>query len=619
MNYSLRDQPHGDMEPAKTMGKHEENELRLPEDINENSASCSNKEGRDFLASVSNRNEDVLRQPHLQDHHDKDEHEQPQEEDGTELSCSPVENEVEHCIPLNSTTNLKIRTWNSNDEAEDLIVTDNMKASAGSMWLSQDHDEHHGLVGEQQSSTRRAGIPLLAQPPAAPPTNDFVALDNDEAHNFLQDDFSTIGSNTNDTDAWHPERHHQLRHLHHHYYQNNSRERNNGEDMAPGPDAHKPPSSECHPYTNGDHSSSLYQQYLPSPSSPHKNCDHQQHYIPSSFHPRPPPISASSSSYHHPHFQEYRPYQQPQQQDRNFQERDERRNEHHEHRQQSIFRQYLHNLNSSFDENNREFPSLHHERGGLSARQESNGMTRQYHHHHHHHHGDSLNYSNSHYNHTAYGGCYHDDCSHNPMPPLQSGNTSPRHPSSAPLATHQNMPPPQHSSYLQTSNGPSSAALAAPSHTTTNVGQLLPYYSRRVLPLATSEDENWLSEFLCFVRCECIEVFKATTDDVAVRMNSKKVLKDQVGFRCRFCAHLPARERTGRSSSFPSSIDRIYQSLTMMIRDHFPNCHAMPPELKERYLSLKANSSQGATDSKRYWIDSGKSSFISYLHYDNVL
>ena len=141
-------------------------------------------------------------------------------------------------------------------------------------------------------------------------------------------------------------------------------------------------------------------------------------------------------------------------------------------------------------------------------------------------------------------------------------------------------------------------------------GQLLPYYSRRVLPLATSDDENWLSEFLCFVRSECVEVFKATPEDVAARMNSKKVLPGQVGIRCRFCAHLPHRERTGRSSSFPSSINRIYQSLTMMLRDHFTKCTAMPPDMRDRYLSLKANASQGATDSKRYWIDSGMYCFF---------
>ena len=181
------------------------------------------------------------------------------------------------------------------------------------------------------------------------------------------------------------------------------------------------------------------------------------------------------------------------------------------------------------------------------------------------------------------------------MPPLNSGS----HNSMRPVPSYLKPSPPSSNSHL------------------------LPYYNRHILSLCTSDDENWLSEFLCFVRSQCVEVFEATSDDVAARMNSKKVLKGQVGIRCRFCAHLPHRERMGRSSSFPSSINRIYQSLTMMLRDHFTKCNAMPPELKDRYLSLKANASQGATDSKRYWIDSGKtilqmklaSSFFTFQSY----
>lgn len=135
-------------------------------------------------------------------------------------------------------------------------------------------------------------------------------------------------------------------------------------------------------------------------------------------------------------------------------------------------------------------------------------------------------------------------------------------------------------------------------------GALQPYYNRQVLTLCTDGDENWLSEFLVFVRQECLEVFPASEHDVSSRMNSKKVLFNQVGIRCRYCAHVPPRERTGRASSFPSSINRIYQSLTMMLRDHFTKCRAMPPDVKERYLDLKASTCQGATDSKNYWIRS---------------
>lgn len=40
----------------------------------------------------------------------------------------------------------------------------------------------------------------------------------------------------------------------------------------------------------------------------------------------------------------------------------------------------------------------------------------------------------------------------------------------------------------------------------------------------------------------------------------------------------------------------------MMLRDHFGNCEAIPDDIKQRFLALKDKPSQGATDSKRYWI-----------------
>jgi len=133
-----------------------------------------------------------------------------------------------------------------------------------------------------------------------------------------------------------------------------------------------------------------------------------------------------------------------------------------------------------------------------------------------------------------------------------------------------------------------------------------PYLCREILSLKGKEDENWLSEFLCFVRTDCVEVFTASETDVRSRMNSKKVLLGQAGIRCRYCAHRCHRERAGRSSSYPSSLSRIYQSLTMMLRDHFTQCKDMPHDIKEKYISLKSNASQGATDSKKYWVESAR-------------
>ena len=130
-----------------------------------------------------------------------------------------------------------------------------------------------------------------------------------------------------------------------------------------------------------------------------------------------------------------------------------------------------------------------------------------------------------------------------------------------------------------------------------------PLASRRTFPLGIDEDSNWLSEFHCFVRAELIEVFQASHEDVKTRNAS--VTYKQIGLRCRHCAHRTGNSKAGRSSAFPSSIRQIYQSFTMMLRDHFPNCDAIQGDVGKQYVLLKDKPSQGATDSKRYWVYSG--------------
>jgi hypothetical protein len=133
---------------------------------------------------------------------------------------------------------------------------------------------------------------------------------------------------------------------------------------------------------------------------------------------------------------------------------------------------------------------------------------------------------------------------------------------------------------------------------------LVPAYSQRPKhPLGIDEDHNWLSEFHCFVRSELVEVFRASREDCKARNNS--IAYHQVGIRCRFCAHISPTARAGRSSAFPSSLRQLYQSFTMMLRDHFGKCDMMPSRVRKDFLALKDKPSQGATDSKRFWIYSG--------------
>jgi hypothetical protein len=125
--------------------------------------------------------------------------------------------------------------------------------------------------------------------------------------------------------------------------------------------------------------------------------------------------------------------------------------------------------------------------------------------------------------------------------------------------------------------------------------------NRKVRTLETSGDSIWLSDFLCFLRRECCEVFTATAKDVQERRKSKQINLNQVGIRCRFCAHLPHNIRVGRSSCFPSSVDRIYQSVTMMIREHFPICEQFPDDVRRKYIFLKKSTKKGEMESKAHW------------------
>jgi hypothetical protein len=120
-------------------------------------------------------------------------------------------------------------------------------------------------------------------------------------------------------------------------------------------------------------------------------------------------------------------------------------------------------------------------------------------------------------------------------------------------------------------------------------------------------DADHISKFLQFLRAECCQVFTAGLDEVNERRTSKPVQIHQVGIRCAFCAHKPYSERAPRSSCYPSCFNRIYQSVVMMVRDHFSVCPHFPPEVRKTYVSIKACSRRRRdVDSKQYWAISFK-------------
>ena len=68
---------------------------------------------------------------------------------------------------------------------------------------------------------------------------------------------------------------------------------------------------------------------------------------------------------------------------------------------------------------------------------------------------------------------------------------------------------------------------------------LLHFTQLQIMPLLTSNDFHWFSEYICFIRAQCLEFFEATQADVTSRENSKTIGKVQVVIRCHFCEHQP--------------------------------------------------------------------------------
>lgn len=146
-----------------------------------------------------------------------------------------------------------------------------------------------------------------------------------------------------------------------------------------------------------------------------------------------------------------------------------------------------------------------------------------------------------------------------------------------------------------------------PPNSTEQPMQCLPIQTKKEFSkLGTEEDSNWLSEMHCFLRSEIVEVFHVENSKLTGRSTSKGLSAKQVGIRCRFCADMPPESRVSRSSAFPSSLRQLYQSFTMMVRDHFgPHnmCTAIPPAHRDHLNHLRhSRNSQGASDSKHYWV-----------------
>jgi len=136
----------------------------------------------------------------------------------------------------------------------------------------------------------------------------------------------------------------------------------------------------------------------------------------------------------------------------------------------------------------------------------------------------------------------------------------------------------------------------------------------RPMPLAMEFDKDWLTPLHCFVRRHCVEVFTATSQDVATPSKGKRkpIQVGQVGIRCPHCCRTvgsdsssnKARERG--SVYYPTAISSIYNATMNLLQRHLHSCTAVPEDVMRRYETLKADDARSGT-SKRYWVESALS------------
>jgi hypothetical protein len=126
--------------------------------------------------------------------------------------------------------------------------------------------------------------------------------------------------------------------------------------------------------------------------------------------------------------------------------------------------------------------------------------------------------------------------------------------------------------------------------------------------LSIKEDKASLSPLRCLLR-ENVAAFSATDADIAVRTPTTfSVVVGQVGIGCVHCLALPPKDRANRAVCFPFSVTRIYQSVADIQRFHFNECKMVPPEVRQRFLELQAQSTKGSKGfaTRQYWVSSAK-------------
>ena len=104
------------------------------------------------------------------------------------------------------------------------------------------------------------------------------------------------------------------------------------------------------------------------------------------------------------------------------------------------------------------------------------------------------------------------------------------------------------------------------------------------LLLARPMDTTVLNSMHVCIRRQ-VEVFKATKEDINEPAPGRKnrIREGQVGLRCIHCRHFPPHKRVKRAVCYPTSVGRIYHSVSDMKIDHFMACPGLQGTARQDY------------------------------------
>lgn len=133
--------------------------------------------------------------------------------------------------------------------------------------------------------------------------------------------------------------------------------------------------------------------------------------------------------------------------------------------------------------------------------------------------------------------------------------------------------------------------------------------------LSTQQDELVLNPLHVFVRKQ-IEVFTATLAELGQPAPGRKqpIQLHQVGLRCIHCRHLPSRKRVKRAVCYPSSVGRVYHSVSDMKFDHFPLCKGLPDDIRKMFDSLRSEGNRSGEKQPNIRKSGCSSSTAQYYH-----